>query len=89
MLGGVFVGQAKVLLPSDPTAAAGKLSAAEPLLRVGYEGMKAREAAIPPQGKPRLPEALERLVELYTFLERPDEAAVWQRELETRQKATK
>ena len=41
----------------------------------GYEGMKQREATIPPQWKPRLTEALERLVQLYEATDRPDEAA--------------
>ena len=38
---------------------------AEPLLLEGYSGMKAREQQISPAGKPRLTEALERLVQLY------------------------
>src|SRR5208283_258415 len=37
---------------------------AEPLLLAGYEGMKQRGKTIPPQGKIRLPEAIERLVQL-------------------------
>ena len=40
-------------------------SGAEPLLLAGYEGMKEREAKIPPQGKIRLTEAIQRLVDLY------------------------
>ena len=42
-----------------------KYAEAEPLLLSGYEGMKQREDAIPPQDKPRLTRALERLVKLY------------------------
>jgi hypothetical protein len=38
---------------------------AEPLIVAGYEGLKAREARIPPPGKPRLTEAAERVVRLY------------------------
>ena len=38
---------------------------AEPQLLKGYEGMHEREAKIPTSGKPRLTEALERLVQLY------------------------
>jgi hypothetical protein len=53
---------------------------AEPLLRRGYEGMKAREKSIPPQGSTCLPEALDRLIELYTATDRPDEAAKWRAE---------
>ena len=38
-------------------AAQAKFTEAEPLLVEGYEGMQQREAAIPPEGKPRLTEA--------------------------------
>jgi tetratricopeptide (TPR) repeat protein len=55
----------------------GKLDEAEPLLLDGYKGMKQREADIPPEGKIRLTQAVERLVKLYETLERPDEAAKW------------
>ena len=48
MLGGALLGQKKY-------------AEAEPLLLAGYEGMKQREAKIPPEGKVRLTEALERL----------------------------
>jgi len=39
----------------------------------GYEGMKAREKAIPLQGATRIPEALDRLIGLYTAMKKPDE----------------
>jgi hypothetical protein len=39
-----------------------------------YEGMKQREPKIPPQGKARLTEALERLVILYEATGRKDQA---------------
>ena len=42
--------------------------------------MKAREAMIPEQGKVRLPEALDRLIELYTTTDQPDEVQKWQAE---------
>ena len=61
-----------------------KYAEAEPLLLKGYEGMKQREQAIPPQGKPRLTEALERLVKLYAAWGKPDEAAKWRQELARR-----
>ena len=67
MLGGALLGQKKY-----PDA--------EPLLLKGYEGMKAREKTIPPQASTRLPEALDRLVELYTATNRPDEAKKWRAE---------
>ena len=68
MLGGSLLGQKNY-------------SGAEPLLLAGYEGMKAREAKIPPQGKVRLTEALERLVQLYDAWGKPDQAAVWRNKL--------
>jgi hypothetical protein len=59
-----------------------KLAEAEPLLLEGYQGLKDREAAIPPQGKIRVKEALYRLVALYVAWEKPAEAAKWQAILE-------
>lgn len=53
---------------------------AEPLLLKGYEGMKAREKTIPPEAAARLPEALDRLTELYTATDKPDEVQKWQTE---------
>jgi hypothetical protein len=69
LLGGVLLGQKKY-------------AEAEPLLLAGYEGMEARQSTIPPQANPRLTEALERLVQLYEALDKPDEAAKWRAELE-------
>jgi hypothetical protein len=59
-----------------------KYAEAEPLLIAGYEGMKQREATIPPQAKSQLPMALERLVRLYEAWGKPDEAAKWRQEVE-------
>jgi tetratricopeptide (TPR) repeat protein len=59
-----------------------KYAEAEPLLLKGYEGMKQREKTIPPQGKVRLIEALERLVQLYHATGKKEEAAKWRKELE-------
>jgi hypothetical protein len=67
MLGGALLGQKKY-------------AEAEPLLLVGYEGMKRRERSIPPDGKIRLPQAVERLVQLYEALDKKDEVARWTRE---------
>jgi Tfp pilus assembly protein PilF len=58
-----------------------KYADAEALLLQGYEGMKERQARIPPIGKPRLTEAIERLVQLYDAWDKPDEAAKWRKEL--------
>jgi hypothetical protein len=54
----------------------------------GYQGMKQREAKIPPQAKgTRLRDALERLVQLYEGWDKNDEAAKWRLELEAQRKA--
>jgi serine/threonine protein kinase/TPR repeat protein len=68
MLGGSLLGQKKY-------------AEAEPLLLAGYEGMKQREVSIPPEGKPRLRETLERLVQLYEATHRPGQAAEWKQKL--------
>ena len=69
MLGGALLGRKKY-------------AEAEPLLLKGYQGMKARERTIPKQGggELRIPEALDRLVELYTAINKPDEAKKWRAE---------
>ena len=66
-LGGALLGQKKY-------------AEVEPLLVAGYEGMKQREATIPEQAKIRLPEALDRLIELYTATDKPEEVNKWQAE---------
>jgi hypothetical protein len=68
-LGGALLGQQKY-------------AEAEPLLVKGYEGMQSREKTIPKQGGAELPipEALDRLIELYTATNRPDEAKQWRAE---------
>ena len=43
-----------------------KFSDAEPLLLSGYAGMAERETTIPPNGKLRLSQTIERLLRLYT-----------------------
>lgn len=65
MLGGALLGQKKY-------------GDAEPFLLQGYEGMKAREKTIPPQASTRIPEALDRLIELYTATNKPDEVKKYQ-----------
>jgi hypothetical protein len=69
LLGGALLGQKKY-------------AEAEPLLVKGYEGLKTREKTIPKQGggELRIPEALDRLIELYTAINKPDEAKKWQAE---------
>jgi tRNA A-37 threonylcarbamoyl transferase component Bud32 len=66
-----------------------KYAEAEPLLLDGYEGMKKRQAKIPPQSKIRLTEALEGLVKFYEATGKKDEAAKWRRELDAAKAANK
>ena len=42
--------------------------------------MKQREKAIPPPGIARIPEALDRLIELYTATNKSEEVKKWQAE---------
>ncbi|MBX9584707.1 MAG: tetratricopeptide repeat protein, partial [Gemmataceae bacterium] len=58
----------------------GKYAEAEPLLLAGYEGLKAEAKNIPPQGRQNVPEAADRLVELYGALGKPAEVAKWRAE---------
>jgi len=50
--------------------------------------MKKREAKIPPQGKIRLTEALERLVQLYEATDKKDQAEKWRSRLEEAKKTS-
>ena len=67
-LGGALLGQ-------------GRHAEAEPLIVSGYEGMKAREAKIPPPGKPRFTDAAERVVRLYEEWGKKEKAAEWRTKL--------
>jgi tetratricopeptide (TPR) repeat protein len=67
MLGGALLGETQY-------------AAAEPLLRAGYEGMKLRAEKIPLLSRPRLTEALDRLIKLAEATNRPDEARMWKDE---------
>jgi tetratricopeptide (TPR) repeat protein len=69
MLGGSLVGQAK-------------FAEAEPLLIAGYEGLKRRESSMPPGARIRVPEALQRLVDLYTATGQTEKADEWRAKLE-------
>jgi serine/threonine protein kinase/tetratricopeptide (TPR) repeat protein len=71
MLGGALL--ARYAVSGDGEERAKFLADAEPLLVAGYEGMKRREASIPPHSSARLREALDRLIELYTIMQKPDE----------------
>jgi hypothetical protein len=74
MLGGALLGQQKY-------------AEAESLLLQGYEGMIQREKTIPPEGLLRLTEAIDRLIELYTAVDKPAEVQKYQAE-RTKRSAT-
>jgi len=59
-----------------------KFAEAEPPLLAGYEGLRSRAQKIPPEDKPRLKEALERIVQLYEGSGKSAQAADWKRRLE-------
>jgi hypothetical protein len=69
LLGGSLLGQKKY-------------AEAEPMLLAGYEGMKQREARIPPRNRVYLTNALERLVQLQDARDSKDEAARWRKRLD-------
>ncbi len=68
LLGGSLLGQKKY-------------AEAEPLILSGYEGMKAREAKIPPPGKTHFTDAAERVVRLYEEWGKKAKAAEWRTKL--------
>ena len=76
LLGGSLLGQKKYV-------------DAEPLLLAGYEGMKEREAKIPPLAKDRLTDALQRLVQLYEATGQKDKAEQWRKKVEEAKAAAK
>jgi hypothetical protein len=59
-----------------------KYAEAEPLLLLGYEGLKARQAKILVPQRTRLIEARERVVRLYEAWGKPDKAAEWRKKQE-------
>jgi hypothetical protein len=59
-----------------------KFAEAEPLLLAGYEGLRSRAEKIPPEDKPRLKEALQRVVQLYEASGKAAQAADWEKRLE-------
>jgi tetratricopeptide (TPR) repeat protein/tRNA A-37 threonylcarbamoyl transferase component Bud32 len=65
LLGGAILLIAELDPALTPEARALRMREAEPLLLEGQQWMKEREAAIPPEGKVRLTEALERVAQLY------------------------
>jgi len=59
-----------------------KFAEAEPLLLAGYEGLRSRAEKLPPEDKPLLKEAVQRVIKLYEAAGKPAQAADWKRRLE-------
>lgn len=57
-----------------------RYSDAEPLLLAGYDGMERHEAIIPKTVQSQLPETLDRMIEMYTALNNPEQVKKWQTE---------
>jgi len=74
MLGGSLLGQKKY-------------ADAEPFLISAYEGMKQREAGIPENGRSRMTESLQRLVQLYEATGQSEKTAEWSKKLAEFEKA--
>ncbi len=74
MLGGALLGQ-------------NKYADAEPLLLQGYEGLKDREMSLPERARPRLTDAVQRLVELYDAWGKNEQANEWRIKLSEAQAA--
>jgi hypothetical protein len=55
----------------------GKFTEAESLVVQGFEGMKARESKMPPNGKQWLHEAAQPVVKLYGMWGKPETATKW------------
>lgn len=72
VLGGGLLGLARA--PENAESKSRLLAEAEPLLVSGYEGMKSRETSIPFQSRTRIPDSLERLIELNNALDKHTEA---------------
>jgi hypothetical protein len=66
----------------DALAGQKKYTDAEPLLLIGYKGMKKREAQIPAMAHFRLVEAVGRLVQLYDAWDQPAKAKEWREKLD-------
>jgi hypothetical protein len=59
-----------------------KYVAAESLLLQGYDGLKQREARLPPRERRGLVEAGERVVRLYELTNQPEKARAWREKLQ-------
>ena len=82
LLGGAMAGHGAELAATDKPAAEKLFAEAEPLLTTGLQGLIERQEKIPAELRTILPEAAQRLVDLYTAWEKPEQANHWKAELE-------
>jgi eukaryotic-like serine/threonine-protein kinase len=74
-LGAALMGHAKLVENAEQKKSI--LEEAEQLMIAGYEGMKQRESTIPPAGKFRVYQGLDRLIELYSLLEKSEQVETY------------
>jgi hypothetical protein len=67
-------------LPPSSTTNCGSLRRGRAAAAEGYEGLKQCEKTIPPEGSTRIPEALDRFIDLYTATNELEEVKRWQAE---------
>lgn len=60
-----------------------KLSEAEPLLLGGYDGLKRSETKMAPEEKPRVKDAVSRIVRYYEATSQPEKVSSWKKEFES------
>jgi tetratricopeptide (TPR) repeat protein len=75
---------AELAPPAEALVAFGAFAEAEPLLLLGYRGLKQSEARDQPQVDRRLQDAVQRLVDFYDAWRKPEKAAEWRREVAAR-----
>ena len=78
MLGGALLGRAASINAEKEKSLL--IAEAERLLLRSYAGLKKQEKSIPPVASTRIPQALDRLIQLYTETNKPDEVKKWQAE---------
>ena len=85
MVGAALAGRGKAILESDHSAAEKLFAAAEPLLTTGVQGMLERRASVGPASHKLIVRAGERLIEMFTVWQKPEQAAKWRAEMKNLQ----
>jgi tetratricopeptide (TPR) repeat protein len=75
---------AEVAFPGKALMEVGEYADAQELLLIRYRGLTQAEARVPPRVDPRLPDAVDHLIQLYDAWGQPDKAAHWRKVREER-----